>query len=655
MTKTRHGLTGIGWLLALSVLAVSPAQAQQPWVEFRDETATRLTASVGLGADDFEEKDFAWGDIDQDGDVDLVVVRKEPFTSPGKRVNVLFLNEGGVLVDRTADFATASDVPGDLGFNTPTNDRDVVLIDVNDDTWLDIVTATTISDGDLKHIGHPRVYLNLGEDAVTGDWLGFQYVDTAIPTMASFTNQVDFNPRFCSVAAGDVTGDGLPDLWFGDYDSSGAGGFDQPDGADFNDRLLINSTPPGRFVDATRARVSGLIDIPNAESAPFMVSAFGAAAVITDMNGDGVNDIVKQSALQAPQYVGVGYNDPDSEGFFDDHEVVYTIAPYFVSVADLNNDQRPDLIITDDGADRYLINTGNDADGHADFFSQTFSFDYTSEGDQGFGGNNLAADLDNDGWRDVLIADVDVDEAGCDRRMQIYRNLGGAIGGTPILEEQSEGTDCESNSASCSIASIPADQLTGVHDVAVVDLDDDGYKDLVLGRCDGMRIWMQVPPNGLAITFQAPPPVRVTTGQTTDVDVDIVPLGQSQLAAGSEKLFVSINGGAYTETPLLSLGGFELPRDAACRDGLSRYPRLLRRRRRRRGGDLHGSCRRRRCTRVGSGGLRCGDPVHGRCRRKRRGLDGRQRSVAHRRRLGGGHPGRHPDQRRPAGGPRQRC
>jgi len=166
----------------IAMLLALPAAAQ--WVEFADETATRF-----MGVTDSEEKDYAWGDVDQDGDTDLVVVRKEPFTSPGKRTNFLFINENGVLVNRTTQFATDSDVPGDEGFNTPTNDRDVKLVDVDLDGWLDIVTAVTISDSDPKHIGHPRVYRNLGctgACAGTDDWLGFRHEDARTPAMLSW-------------------------------------------------------------------------------------------------------------------------------------------------------------------------------------------------------------------------------------------------------------------------------------------------------------------------------------------------------------------------------------------------------------------------------------------------------------------------------------
>ena len=144
------------------------------------------------------------------------------------------MNEGGILTDRSMEFAIGSDVPGDLGFGTPTNDRDVFMADFNLDGELDFATATTLSDGDPKHIGHPRVYLNQG--STDGAWNGMLFEASRIPQLFHFGNGSARNPRFCSVAAGDVTGNGFPDMYFGDYDS----GPSSSSANDLNDRLFIN-------------------------------------------------------------------------------------------------------------------------------------------------------------------------------------------------------------------------------------------------------------------------------------------------------------------------------------------------------------------------------------------------------------------------------
>ena len=557
-----------GLALALLTLA-SPAAAQ--WVEFANETSTRLSALAGDGTNDTWEKDYAWGDVDLDGDIDLVVVRKQPFTSPGKAPNVLFLNENGVLVDRTATHAALADVPGDMGFLTPTNDRDVILVDVDNDGWLDIVTAVTISDGDPKHIGHPRVYMNLRNDG-SDNWLGFRFEDARVTAMLSYSGQAGFNPRFCSVAAGDVNGDGYKDLWFGDYDSSGDGGFEQPEGADYNDRLLLNQGNGLFFKDFTRTSLQGLINIPGAGNERFEVSAFGAAANIDDMNGDGFKDIIKQTSLNDPLYVGIAYNDPADEGFFDSYDVVNQLAPYFVSIGDLNNDDKLDMVITDDNADRFLLNQGNDANGQANFLSRTFSFDAYS--DDGFGSNSVIADLDNDGFEDVLIADVDVDITGCNRRMHIYRNLGGAPGSQVTLQEQTEGTCNPPSLSGCSAAGIPLTMLRGVHDVAVFDIDEDGWKDLVIGRCGTTEVWMNQPPVGLAFNYPQGLPGYVEPQTPYTFQIQVQGFGASQPEPGTGQLWVSVGGGPFQQMAANHLGGnlYEVALPAAdCPETISFY------------------------------------------------------------------------------------
>jgi len=491
---------------------------------FTNQTNQRLVSDPAIGVNDDREKDYAWGDVDLDGDIDLVCVRKQPFTSNGRNINVLFMNEDGVLVDRTSEYATATDVAGDNGFLTPTNDRDIVLHDLNLDGWLDMITVTTLTDNSTKVLSHPRIYMNLGE--IDGIWQGFRFENYRIPEMHSTAG-----PRFCSLAVGDLTGDGYPDLYFGDYDSGSTQIYD------YNNRLLINDGN-AVFTDESTQRMTS----------EMLLSAFGAASNIVDMNNDGVLDVVKQTSLNPPQHVAIIYNNPTNEGYFNGYDIIDQAAPYFVTVGDLNGDGRQDLVVVDDGSDHYYLNTGNGGDGFANFSSFTF------ENSNGFGGNAVIEDLNNDGHLDVIITDVDVDISGCSRTTHIYRNLGNTPNVT--MSEQSVGI---SNS-----------QLQGVHDIAVFDINGDGWLDFVIGRCNSTEIWIQDAPTGIVFTYPNGIPGFILPDTETAFLISTQVLGGGHIDALTAIITIRSDG-TQTIYPLNFLGKnqFEATLPAtACAVGL---------------------------------------------------------------------------------------
>jgi|GEM_PF-1553943 hypothetical protein len=495
--------------LAGTATLLSAQSFNNQWARFNDETSTRLSAAAALGTADVDEKDYAFGDFDRDGDIDLICVRKQPFTSPGKRVNVLFMNEGlkeghaidGKLVDRTTQYASNATIPGDQGFNTATNDRDVAVADFDNDGWLDFVTAVTISDGDPKHISHPRIYMNRGNNSL-GQWLGFTFNPDRSPQL--YTINTDGTPntanpvagRFCSVAVGDVTGDGYPDIYLGDYDSGG-GSAENP-ANDTNDRLWVNqgASNPGFFTDSLRSRMS----------ASMLLSAFAASSQILDLNGDGLNDVLKNTALNPPQNVSCMYDLPPAQGVFDLLQIAHTNAPYFVSAGDLNNDNRPDIVVTDDAADRFRFNLGNDPLGQVNW-SPSYTFSFLAGGDDGFGAQSAIVDLDNDGWRDVMIVDVDVDISGCSRRLHIYHNAGNAPTNT-LREETQASTGATWVGA---VGFVPGTNMTGTHNVAPFDIDGDGWVDVVSGRCTTTHVMMNKPV-GLEYSGNGTPSCKGTIG-----------------------------------------------------------------------------------------------------------------------------------------------
>ncbi|MCH8824754.1 MAG: VCBS repeat-containing protein [Planctomycetes bacterium] len=511
-------------LLAALTIACWFRTSTAQFAKFVDETSQRSVVAGNLFATDSQEKDYAWGDVDKDGDIDLVIVRKEPFSTAGRRVNLLLINENGVLVDRTSEFASASDVFGDLGFNTPTNDRDVVLVDVNNDGWLDIVTSPTITEGLAKHISHPRVYINLGDDPPKGGvWQGFEYQDARIPEMHPTSG-----PRFCGMAAGDLTGNGLPDLYFADYDDGVPG-----QTYDYQNKLLVN-VANGIFFDESLTRMGSLFDYGGVVGIEnYLFSSFGTATAIGDMNNDGVNDVVKQTALHPPYHLAIVYNDPENEGFFNQYDVINTAGGYHVSIGELNNDGILDIVVTQDGADEYMLGTTLDANGRRNYL--TINFPNVS---QGFGGNSVIADLNNDGLNDVVITGVDVHNSGCSAKTHIFRNLGGDI--PPFSTEDLT-------------VGIPENLLRGGHDVAIFDLNGDGWLDIVHGRCNSTEIWIQHP-YGIIFDYPQDLPTFVAQNMPFIVQAQLTPIGGT-IASGTPALHYAINDDVFTSVMMQHLGG----------------------------------------------------------------------------------------------------
>jgi hypothetical protein len=528
--------------------ALAPAAMGQWGTSFVNETSTRLVMNPALQNDNLE-KDFGFGDFDKDGDVDLVVMRKFPGSIQGGFPNILLMNEGGVLVERTNVYGTASDVAGDLGLLAPTNDRDVKVADVDGDTWLDLVTFTTMSDQVNDVLGQPRVYRNLGNDG-NGNWLGFKFENARIPTLFA-KNGSAANPRACDGAVADLTGDGFPDIFFVDYDTPETSGTvcidlngdgDTNDAGecqqspaetatkDYDNKFLVNwgndpnGPGPGYFFDTTTTRFTSAQ----------LASAFGNAVAAVDLNGDGAMDIVRINTLTGGQNVATLYGKPNDLGnSFNGPDQVTAGAPYNMDIADLNGDGKLDIVVVDDSQDKFLINTGNGADTFANFTSFTIA-DSLAE----FGNTARIADLDNDGKLDVMIADVDADlppfcpTSG--RRARIYRNTG--LAGAAMLDEV--GTI------------IPVANLAATYDFAPIDIDGDGWLDLVIGRCAGIEVWKNKPPLGITFSYPGGTPSTLVPGETTTFQVGTTILGGGSFVSGTLDLTYRIDGGPWTSVDL---------------------------------------------------------------------------------------------------------
>ncbi|HKL40410.1 MAG TPA: VCBS repeat-containing protein, partial [Cryomorphaceae bacterium] len=308
-------------LLLLFLCLLNSTVFSQDWLTFDVETDDRLILS-SVATTDAEEKDFAVGDLNNDGLDDVICVRKEPFSSstePAKTA-LLLINQNGILVDETAAMA-----PGFI--STPTFGRHVIAHDMDDDGWLDVIIANTF-------LQQPMYYANLGVDG-NGEWLGLQdQSSTRFPLLT------EDDILMCAVQAGDLDGDGDDDLYFVNYKQGGGSA---------KDFLLMNDGN-GNFTNESEVRLG---DLRN--------SAFGTSVELEDMDGDSDLDIVKVSTLfQVAPFndngVFVLFN--DGTGNFSNWQNIAPFSPYMISIDDFDNNGFNDVFVVDDGTDYIIQVTG---------------------------------------------------------------------------------------------------------------------------------------------------------------------------------------------------------------------------------------------------------------------------------------------------------
>jgi len=314
-------------LISVIIIFLMSQSTIAQWINLEDQTSARLTPS-SIQKFDGEEKDIAIGDLNRDGWMDIVVVLKNPFSNQGAKADLLLLNDRGKLVDSTLHY-----VPEFI--SNPSDARDVLIIDIDGDNWDDVIVCNTFAQ-------QPILYHNLGNDA-NGEWLGLQ------DESASRFPLLTINPlQFCAVWGGDVTGNGVPDIYFSNYN---------PGGLCF-DFLLINDGN-GNFTDETFSRLSTLRN-----------SAFGTSVEIYDVDNDGDNDIVKISTLfKVPPWndrgVFILFN--DGAGTFSNWQKIFGNNPYMFTIGDLTNDLKKDVYTVDDQQDYVNIATNLWPDSVIDF------------------------------------------------------------------------------------------------------------------------------------------------------------------------------------------------------------------------------------------------------------------------------------------------
>jgi hypothetical protein len=368
----------ISFVVLLIVLASSSAQADRPLSFWKPVQSAAADRTIG---------DAALTDLNQDGRVDALV----SLPDTGLVQFLIGLGDG-----RFSQAATYTVAPGR---------GDLVLADVNGDGIHDLIVASTgiatlpgNPDGTL---GAPVYSAGSGMWMVAADFdrdgrldvasVGKNFPSSGIPrTVDIYRGNGDgsFGPpqyMFVSdngvraIAAGDMNGDGWPDLVIGESDS----------------RALHVYLNQGNLTFSAAARV--------------FIQVGPAATAVADMDGNGTLDVLTADFTGTVSlFAGNGDGTLQAARVFP-----AGTGPTSIDVADIDLDGRPDVIVAlDGGAVAVLLNTGGgtlaapvllDTAGHASFAA--------------------GVDVDNDGGVDVaaLHTTAAFGESGS-RFLSVYRN-----------------------------------------------------------------------------------------------------------------------------------------------------------------------------------------------------------------------------------------
>ena len=430
------------------------------------------------------------GDINNDGLADIY------FTSTSGS-NKLYLNLGNF---QFKDITESAGVTGGDGIKTGTT-----MVDINNDGYLDIfICKSGYKDPNLRK---KILYINNKNGTFTDKAAEYGLDD------ASYSMQAYFF---------DYDNDGDKDVYFLNHPIDFSKSMTIPatrvngkivyvedtNTVYVSDRLFENRN--GKFVDVTKK--AGLIN-----------HAFGLSASIADINGDGWPDIYVANDFNKPDFFYIN----NKNGTFTDKLTSYIKHVSFSAmgsdISDLNNDGHEDILVMDMAVEdpvrqkqlfavnqnydkfQLLLKYGlyyqyphnsfqlNNGDGT---FSEIANYSGIAETDWSWG--VLAADFDNDGWKDLYVTNgLKRDMTDWDYKVFVLDS---------IINTMNKGKSVDLNAWLKSMPEVPVQnyfyrntgtlQFEKVSDKwsdappsfsngsAYVDLDNDGDLDLVVNNID---------------------------------------------------------------------------------------------------------------------------------------------------------------------------
>ncbi len=340
------------------------------------------------------------GDLNNDGLTDI-------FFCGNQVDNQLYLNRGDL---RFEDATEASGVASQGVWTAG-----VSLADVNGDGWLDIYLCKSGSpEGDNRH---NELFINQGVDGEGRPSFSEKAAEYGIDDLGLSTHAAFF----------DYDRDGDLDLYLLNNSIRSVGGYDlRPGQRDIRDtlggnKLYRNDGPPGKGK-------GGFTDVSEAAGIYGSNIGFGLGVSIGDLNRDGWPDIYVSNDFFEKDYLYINQQDGTFRECLEEQITEISLSSMGADIADLTNDGWPEIFVTDmlpeDDAryktkttfedwDKYQANIRNgyyrqftrnvlqrnNADGT---FSEIGRLAEVYATDWSWGA--LMADLDNNGWKDIFVA-----------------------------------------------------------------------------------------------------------------------------------------------------------------------------------------------------------------------------------------------------------
>jgi hypothetical protein len=420
---------------------------------------------------------------------------------------------------------------------------------------------------------------------------------------------------YVTIAAGDVDGDGKPDLvttglsnevyvfhgngdgTFADPTAFGVGDGDWPHGIAIAD-LDGDGKPDIVTANNTTSDISVLLgdgtgSFPTATN--FAVGSFPVAMRIADVTGDGKLDVVTANAGSFDITVAAG----DGNGGFAraaSYSVGPNAQPFGLAIGDVNGDGKPDVVVANaatDGSDfpppelpgNISVLVG---DGAGSFAA---AVQYSTGPDEGRAQGIALGDITGDGHVDVVVSRPNAnavavlagDGSGAFNDVALHAV---SVGPAPVAIADVTGDGkldaIAANAVSANVSILPGDGAGGVgysnryaagaypHSVAAADFNEDGINDIATANLMGSDVTVLIADGSGGYI----PAVHYATGDsptwivTGDVNGDgHVDLVTADLGGGTVSVLLGDGTGAFAAAESYSVGGtFESPYAVALGD-----------------------------------------------------------------------------------------